>query len=193
MDGWSECNSDRPSTSATQISSERYNGVHRPLMCDNSHLFGGASSGASWFIDGILCIINSTLRGEFGGYTAHHLPRPKTSGSIQHDVKSRENPPENQGLIVQRRPEALIDSHRLQGSFLVGGRTRSHARRPLFLPCVRREQPQYSQAMKRHPELRTIRLRDINSSFHIRNNIWGRFGWRQWGSTASCHQKYRRK
>jgi hypothetical protein len=49
--------------------------------------------------------------------------------------------------------------------------------------------------MKRHPELRTIRLRDINSSFHIRhrNNIWGRFGWRQWGSTASCHQKYRRK
>jgi hypothetical protein len=29
--------------------------------------------------------------------------------------------------------------------------------------------------------------------FHIRNSIWGRFGWGQWGSTASCHQKYRRK
>jgi len=47
--------------------------------------------------------------------------------------------------------------------------------------------------MNRHPELRTIRLRDINSSFHIRNNIWGRFGWRQWGSTAGCHQMFRRK
>src|SRR6267142_1740314 len=42
-------------------------------MCDNSHLFGGASSGASWFIDGILCIKNNILRGRFGGYTAHHF------------------------------------------------------------------------------------------------------------------------
>jgi hypothetical protein len=40
----------------------------------------------------------------------------------------------------------------------VGDRTGSHARLHLCLAAVRREQPQYSQAVKRHPKLRTIRL-----------------------------------
>ena len=47
------------------------------MTTEDSHFFGGASSGASsgasWCISGILCLINKTLRGEFGGYTAHHL------------------------------------------------------------------------------------------------------------------------
>jgi hypothetical protein len=37
VDGWSEWNSDRPSASTTQISSERYNGLHRPLVFEDSH------------------------------------------------------------------------------------------------------------------------------------------------------------
>jgi hypothetical protein len=41
-------------------------------MYDDIHLFGGAPSGASWCIDGILCFKNKILGGEFGGYTAHH-------------------------------------------------------------------------------------------------------------------------
>jgi hypothetical protein len=45
--------------------------------------------------------------------------------------------------------------------------------------CVKRiasGNPSRSAAVKRHPELRAKRG-DINSSFHIGNNIWGRFGW----------------
>ena len=42
-------------------------------MFGDSHLFGVASSGASWCIDGILCFKNKILGSEFGGYTAHHL------------------------------------------------------------------------------------------------------------------------
>jgi len=65
-----------------------------------------------------------------------------------------------------------MTSHRLQGHFWwEAEQGRMHAGL-YFLPCVRRENPVFP-AMKRHPELRTIRLRDINSSFHIRNNIWG--------------------
>jgi hypothetical protein len=45
-------------------------------MCNYSHFFGGAPSGAGWCIDGILCIKNNILRGEFGGYTAQHFQRP---------------------------------------------------------------------------------------------------------------------
>jgi hypothetical protein len=40
----------------------------------------------------------------------------------------------------------------------VGDSTGPHARLHLSLAAVRREQPQYSQAVKRHPKLRTIRL-----------------------------------
>ena len=73
----------------------------------------------------------------------------------------------------------------------VGGGTRSHARRPLFLPCVRREQPQYSQSMKRHPELRTISFAISTAPFISATTSGGASA--GWGSTASCHQKYRRK
>jgi len=41
------------------------------MTAGDSHLFGGASSGA-WCIDGILCCKNKILGSEFGGYTAHH-------------------------------------------------------------------------------------------------------------------------
>ena len=49
------------------------NEVYRPLMFGDSHLFSGASSGASCCIGGFLSIKNSSLRSEFGGYTAHHF------------------------------------------------------------------------------------------------------------------------
>jgi hypothetical protein len=43
------------------------------MTAGDSHLFGGASSGASWCIDGILCCKNKILGNEFDGCTAHHL------------------------------------------------------------------------------------------------------------------------
>ena len=61
------------------------------------------------------------LQREIGRYTAHHLPLPKTSGNIQHDVKSRAKPLQIQGFIVRGRPEILIDSHPLKGPFLGSG------------------------------------------------------------------------
>jgi hypothetical protein len=82
--------------------------------------FGGAIGGAS---KNSLEYSDRKIKGLYrrcGGYTAHHLPLPKTSGSIQHDVKSRAESLENQGFIVQRRPEALIDSHLSAGAFLGG-------------------------------------------------------------------------
>jgi osmotically inducible protein OsmC len=42
------------------------------MTAGDSHLFGGASSGSSWCIDGILCCKNKILGSEFGGQTAHH-------------------------------------------------------------------------------------------------------------------------
>jgi hypothetical protein len=59
-------------TTTTRILSEGFNEVHRPLMFGDCHLFGGASTGARWCIDGILCFKNKALGSEFGGYTAHH-------------------------------------------------------------------------------------------------------------------------
>jgi hypothetical protein len=57
---------------ATQILSTSCNEVHRPLMSEDSRLFGGASTGARCCIDGMLCCKNKILESEFGGYTAHH-------------------------------------------------------------------------------------------------------------------------
>jgi len=63
-------------------------------------------------------IKNNNLRDEFGGYTAHHLPNPKTSGNIQRGIQSRVKPVENQGFIVRGRPGILIDSHPPKGPFV---------------------------------------------------------------------------
>jgi hypothetical protein len=43
---------------------------------------------------------NRYLQREFGSYTAHHLPLPKTSDTIQHDIENREKPLQIQGFIV---------------------------------------------------------------------------------------------
>jgi len=58
----------------------------------------------------------------------------------------------------------------------VGGRTRSYCTPAfIFCPCVRREQPQYSQGYEATiRKLRTIRLRDIKQLLsYPATNIWG--------------------
>jgi hypothetical protein len=60
---------------------------HCPLMFGDSHLLGGASSGAFWCIGGKLCIKNNILGNELGGYTGHQaFPFSEVRSGISHTL-----------------------------------------------------------------------------------------------------------
>jgi len=59
----------------TQILGEGFNEVHRPMMFGDSHFFVVAPGVACCCVGGIVCCRINMLWGEFGGYTAHHLPK----------------------------------------------------------------------------------------------------------------------
>jgi hypothetical protein len=83
----------------------RQTGPGCPMTAGDSHLFGGASSGASWCIDGILCCKNKILGSEFRGYTAHHFTASKHFHRHPGSLGKCEKHRENSRFIVRRRPQ----------------------------------------------------------------------------------------